>query len=149
MLQVDSVIAVTTGRVRAWQELFDWPQLAAAGLRVLSALVVALLANWALGAIIRRVERSLGQAEVLSAHEQRARTLVGLLRSIGRVVILTMHDISLKPTQRAGKISFSCENRNQVVVVPSNGVVDELDVLRGPSCDDKQGPTLIAPNAAR
>jgi hypothetical protein len=55
----------------------------------------------------------------------------------------------LSCTQRAGKISFSCENRNQVVVVPSGGVADEVHVLRGPSCDDKQGPTLIAPNAAR
>ena len=53
-------------------------------------------------------------------------------------------------TQRAGKISFSCENRNEVVVLPSNGVVDELEVVRGPSCDDaRPGPSLVAPNAAR
>ncbi|HYJ79049.1 MAG TPA: mechanosensitive ion channel domain-containing protein [Longimicrobiaceae bacterium] len=93
MLQVDSVIAVTTGRIRAWSDLFNWPALAASGLRVLGALAVAVLAFWALNAVLRRVERSIGDQEpggVLSLHEQRARTLVGLLRSIGRVVIFTI-----------------------------------------------------------
>ncbi|MBL6752194.1 MAG: hypothetical protein ISP90_16870 [Nevskia sp.] len=38
-------------------------------------------------------------------------------------------------TRRAGMVSFACENRDQVVVVPNNGVVDEVEVLRGPDCD--------------
>lgn len=54
----------------------------------------------------------------------------------------------LSCVQRAGKISFACENRNQVVVVPSGGVVDEVDVVRGPDCDRQPGPLLTPPNVA-
>lgn len=53
----------------------------------------------------------------------------------------------LSCVQRAGKVSFACENRDQVVVVPSGGVVDEVDVVRGPDCDRAPGPALTPPNA--
>jgi small-conductance mechanosensitive channel len=73
-----------------WGRLFNLPSLAATGLRVLGALFVALLAFWALKLVLRRIEKSLGEPQpgtVVSLHEQRARTLVGLLRSVGRVII--------------------------------------------------------------
>jgi hypothetical protein len=50
--------------------------------------------------------------------------------------------------RRAAKLSFACENRDEVVVVPSGGVVDEVDVVRGANCDRQPGPALIAPNAS-
>lgn len=53
----------------------------------------------------------------------------------------------LSCVQRAGKVSFACENRDQVVVVPSGGVVDEVNVVRGPDCDRQPGPALTPPNA--
>jgi hypothetical protein len=53
----------------------------------------------------------------------------------------------LSCVQRAGKVSFACENRDQVVVVPSGGVVDEVNVVRGPDCDQQPGPALTPPNA--
>jgi hypothetical protein len=52
-------------------------------------------------------------------------------------------------TKRAGKLSFACENRDEVVVLPAGGVVDEVNVVRGANCDSQPGPSLIAPNAAR
>ena len=52
----------------------------------------------------------------------------------------------LSCVQRAGKVSFACENRDQVVV-PSGGVVDEVNVVRGPDCDRAPGPALTPPNA--
>ena len=52
----------------------------------------------------------------------------------------------LSCVRRAGKISFACENRDQVVVIPSGGVVDEVDVVRGPDCDRQPGPALTPPN---
>jgi hypothetical protein len=53
----------------------------------------------------------------------------------------------LSCVQRAGKYSFACENRDQVVVVPSGGVVDEVAVVRGPDCDRTPGPSLTPLNA--
>jgi hypothetical protein len=50
--------------------------------------------------------------------------------------------------RRAGKLSFACENRDEVVVLPSGGVVDEVNVVRGANCDRQPGPSLIAPNAS-
>lgn len=51
--------------------------------------------------------------------------------------------------RRAAKLSFACENRDEVVVVPSGGVADEVEVVRGANCDAQPGPALIAPNSAR
>lgn len=58
-------------------------------LRVAGAAGVALLLWWIVRVIIRRIEKSLGEPQpgALTAQEQRTRTLIGLLRSVGRVVI--------------------------------------------------------------
>jgi hypothetical protein len=36
--------------------------------------------------------------------------------------------------RRPGRYSFNCENRDKVVLIPNAGVVDEVNVIRGPSC---------------
>ncbi|HYH78686.1 MAG TPA: mechanosensitive ion channel domain-containing protein [Longimicrobium sp.] len=61
-------------------------------LRVAGAVGVALLLWTILRLVIRRIERSLGQpqAGALTAQEQRTRTLVGLMRSVGRVIIFVI-----------------------------------------------------------
>jgi hypothetical protein len=51
--------------------------------------------------------------------------------------------------RRSSQISLTCGNRDEVVVVPSGGVADEIDVSRGADCDQQPGPSLIAPNAAK
>jgi small conductance mechanosensitive channel len=58
-------------------------------LRVGAAFAVAFLLWTVLRLILRRVEKSLGEPQkgALTAHEQRTRTLVSLMRSVGRVVI--------------------------------------------------------------
>jgi len=91
LLQRDTaLIAIPEGFRDGW-ERFNWPTLAATGLRVLGALVTAFLAYWALRLILRRIERSLGPststAGVLAPQEQRARTLLSLIRSVGIVII--------------------------------------------------------------
>ena len=50
--------------------------------------------------------------------------------------------------KRVGKLSFACENRDEVVVLPAGGVVDEVNVVRGANCDRQPGPSLVAPNAS-
>lgn len=93
MIQADSIVAVLRERVRTeWSDVFNWPELTATGLRVVAALAVGWLAFWALKLLLRRIERSIVPAEggLLSIHEQRTRTLLGLVRSIGIVVILVL-----------------------------------------------------------
>ncbi|HYW08564.1 MAG TPA: mechanosensitive ion channel family protein, partial [Longimicrobium sp.] len=85
-----TVTTIIRERARGIEEMLDWPVLAATGLRVLGALVVAVLAYTALEAILRRVDRSIAKGGSVSAQEQRARTLVSLLRSMGRVVVGVM-----------------------------------------------------------
>jgi small conductance mechanosensitive channel len=87
MLQTDTVAALLPRDRREWEDLFHWPELTATGLRVLGALVVAAIAYYALEAVLRRVERSAEKDGVVTLQEQRTRTLVSLLRSVGRVVI--------------------------------------------------------------
>lgn len=87
MLQTDTVTAVVPRFHRSWSDLFNWPDLTATALRVGGALVVAALAYYGLEAILRRVERSVEKDGVVTVQEQRTRTLVSLLRSVGRVVI--------------------------------------------------------------
>lgn len=57
----------------------------------------------------------------------------------------TGHDRSaprfLHCIKRPGTISFSCMNRDQVYVVPHNGVVDEVNVVRLPDCAAREGKT--------
>lgn len=86
MQQTDTV-ALIPRRISGWAELFNWPALTATGLRVLGALFVATLCYYGLEAILRRVERSAEKDGVITLQEQRTRTLVSLLRSVGRVVI--------------------------------------------------------------
>lgn len=43
-------------------------------------------------------------------------------------------DHFLSCVRRPGRISFACENRDEVYVIPNRGVVDEIHVTRGPSC---------------
>jgi small conductance mechanosensitive channel len=92
MIQVDSLTVVELTQLRSeWSERFNWAVLTATGLRVLSALVVALLAYSALKTILRRIERSLGTTPgVVTPQEQRTRTLLSLLRSAGLVIIGVM-----------------------------------------------------------
>jgi hypothetical protein len=90
MLQTDTVAAIQTTVIREWADLFNWPALTATGLRVAGALVVAIIANYALKAVLRSVERSSEKDGIVTAQEQRTRTLLSLLRSVGRVVIWVM-----------------------------------------------------------
>lgn len=92
-MQADSLVEVFTERVRTeWSDLFDWPQLTATGLRILAALLVGWLAYIGLRLLIRRIEKSVepGEAGLLSVQEQRAKTLVSLVRSVGIVVIVVL-----------------------------------------------------------
>ncbi|HEX2190685.1 MAG TPA: mechanosensitive ion channel domain-containing protein [Longimicrobiaceae bacterium] len=93
MIQADSLVEVLTERVRTeWSDLFNWPELTATGLRILAALLVGWLAFWALKLLLRRIERSIEPSEggLLSVQEQRTKTLLSLVRSIGIVVILVL-----------------------------------------------------------
>ena len=93
MIQVDSLALVQLGEIRSeWSERFNWAALTATGLRILSALVVAWIAYWALKLTLRRIELSLGgpTAGVVTPQEQRTRTLLSLLRSVGIVLIGVM-----------------------------------------------------------
>lgn len=93
MIQADSLVAVLKERVRTeWSDVFNWPELTATGLRIVAALVVGWLAFWALKLLLRRIERSIEPAEggLLSVQEQRTKTLLSLVRSMGIVVILVL-----------------------------------------------------------
>ena len=87
MLQTDTVTAIIPRPNREWSELFNWPELTATGLRVLGAITIAALAYWALGAILRRVERSVEKDGMITLQEQRTKTMVSLMRSVGTVLI--------------------------------------------------------------
>lgn len=93
MIQADSLLSLLGKRVRRdWSDVFNWPDLTATGLRVLGALVVGWLAYWALKLILRRIEKSIEPSEggLLTVQEQRTRTLLSLVRSIGIVVIAVL-----------------------------------------------------------
>jgi small-conductance mechanosensitive channel len=68
----------------------NWPLLINTALRILLVVALAWVAFRILGVLTRRVERavSAGDAGTISFQEQRAKTLVGLLRSVGIVFIL-------------------------------------------------------------
>lgn len=92
---VDSLRAVLREPLerRDWTDLLDLPQLAATGLRIAGAVLVAAVLYWVLKLILARVEKGIGATGTggtPTLQEQRARTLVGLLRSIGRVVIVVI-----------------------------------------------------------
>lgn len=92
MIQVDSLALVELTQFRSeWSERFNWAAVTATGLKVLGALLVAWLAYYALKLTLRRIERSLGTTPgVVTPQEQRTRTLLSLLRSVGLVIIAVM-----------------------------------------------------------
>jgi small conductance mechanosensitive channel len=97
MLQLDSLTAAiqeirAAGRERpdSLADLLRPEVLIAVGVRIASAVAVAALAYWALHIVLKRIESGLGdpgKSGALTIQEQRARTLVSLFRSIGRVII--------------------------------------------------------------
>lgn len=88
MLQTDTVTAIVPrANQQDWSALFNWPALTATGLKLLGAFTIAALAYWALGAILRRVERSVERDGMITLQEQRTKTMVSLMRSVGTVLI--------------------------------------------------------------
>jgi small conductance mechanosensitive channel len=75
-----------------WAERFNGPELAVIGGRILVGFVVAWMAYWGLVLVLRRIEQSLASSTTgtLSAQEQRTRTLISLLRSVGVVLIVVL-----------------------------------------------------------
>jgi small conductance mechanosensitive channel len=92
MIQTDSLKQVPLRFAREWEDLFNLPQLTSVGLRVLAALGVGWIAFRALKLVLRRIEAALDDPEAASlpAHVQRTRTMISLVRSVGRVVITVL-----------------------------------------------------------
>lgn len=92
MIQVDSLALVELTQLRSeWAERFNWAAITATGLRILGSLFVAWLAYYWLRVVLRRIDKSLGTTPgVLTPQEQRTRTLLSLLRSVGLVIIGVM-----------------------------------------------------------
>ncbi|MDB4947414.1 MAG: rane protein of unknown function [Gemmatimonadetes bacterium] len=92
MSRVDSLLVAKGVHLRTeWDDYFNLPELTSRGLHVLGALFVGWLAYWGLRLLLKRIERSIGEPDgTLTAHEQRARTLVGLVRSFGMVVVVVL-----------------------------------------------------------
>lgn len=100
MLQLDSLTAAiqeireaSRQRPDSFADLLRPEVLVAVGVRIASAVAVAALAYWALHLVLKRIEGGLGDpgtSGALTLQEQRARTLVSLFRSIGRVIIGVM-----------------------------------------------------------
>ncbi|HEV3048976.1 MAG TPA: mechanosensitive ion channel domain-containing protein [Longimicrobium sp.] len=74
------------------RDRLDSDVLAVTGGRILGAIVVAWLSYWALILVLRRIEQQLqaSASGTLSAQEQRTRTLLSLLRSVGVVLIFVV-----------------------------------------------------------
>lgn len=90
MIQADSL---SLQHIRnEWAERFNGPELAATGGRILVGFVVAWMAYWGLVLVLRRIEQSLATSSTgtISAQEQRTRTLISLLRSVGVVLIVVL-----------------------------------------------------------
>jgi small-conductance mechanosensitive channel len=92
--RVDSLVAAVqaAGKEKpdSLSDLLRWEVLLAVGLKVASAVLVAMLAYTVLSIVLRRIEKRLGDpggAGAVTLQEQRARTLISLFRSIGRVII--------------------------------------------------------------
>ena len=96
MIQADSILAALREAARREPErprdLLQPEVLLGSALRIAGAVAVAVVLWWALRMVVRRIEKSLGQPQPgsLTVSEQRTRTLVGLLRSMGRVVIFVV-----------------------------------------------------------
>jgi small-conductance mechanosensitive channel len=72
-------------RETGWEEMFDLSNLVQVGGKILIVLVLSWLSFRVLLLLLRRVERAVERADTttISLHEQRVRTLSGLLRSVG------------------------------------------------------------------
>src|SRR4051812_9262640 len=98
MLQrnVDSLVTALREAARREPEhprdLLQPEVLLGSALRVAGAVLIALVLWWVLRIVLRRIERKLGtpQPGALTVSEQRTRTLVSLLRSVGRVIIFVI-----------------------------------------------------------
>jgi small conductance mechanosensitive channel len=97
MLQnVDSLVTVLREAARREparpQDLLQPDVLLGSALRIAGAVAIALILWWVLRLVIRRIEKSLGQPQpgALTVSEQRTRTLVSLLRSVGRAIIFVI-----------------------------------------------------------
>ncbi|MFL5385672.1 MAG: mechanosensitive ion channel family protein [Longimicrobiaceae bacterium] len=96
MLQADSLLAALREAARREPErprdLLQPEVLLGSALRVAGAVAVAVVLWWMLRVVIRRIERSLGQPQpgALTVSEQRTRTLISLLRSVGWVIIFVV-----------------------------------------------------------
>lgn len=75
-----------------WTPDIAWPQVTETLLRVVAVMVLAWVALGVLRLITRRIEAAIGHgdASTMTAHEQRTKTLVGLVRSIGLVLIAVL-----------------------------------------------------------
>ncbi|WP_420125414.1 mechanosensitive ion channel family protein [Longimicrobium sp.] len=90
MIQADSL---SLQQIRnEWAERFNGPELAVTGGRILVGFVVAWMAYWGLILVLRRIEASLASSSsgTITAQEQRTRTLISLLRSVGVVLIVVL-----------------------------------------------------------
>lgn len=112
---------------RDLSDLFNPAELSVVGGRVLAALVVGWVAYSVLKLVLRRIEASLGEPDPasISLHEQRARTLVSLVRSVGIVIItiivllmvLSALGVDLKPLLAgAGVIGLAISFGSQSLV---------------------------------
>ena len=72
-------------RETGWEEMFDLSNLVQVGGKILIVLILSWLSFRVLLLLLRRVERAVERADTttISLHEQRVRTLSGLLRSVG------------------------------------------------------------------
>ncbi len=67
----------------------NWPAIAGTALQLLLVLLLAWIALWVLGVLTRRLEKAMSSGEpgTLPLQTQRARTIIGLVRSVGIVFI--------------------------------------------------------------
>lgn len=75
-----------------WGSIINWGYWAGKALQILLIIALAWAAYRALGAMLRRLERSAAAADpsTITLQEQRVATLLGLVRSVGLVVIVVI-----------------------------------------------------------
>lgn len=79
------IAAIAQLRESGWRDIVDVPALVGVAWQILLIVVISWVAYRALMLLLRRVEYSVERADTttISLHEQRVRTLSGLLRSVG------------------------------------------------------------------
>lgn len=87
-MQTDSIPDLR-GLAVDWWALFPWATIVGRGSQILLFLGLAWISYRILGLVLRRIERSAAAADpsTVSVHEQRVATLLGLVRSVGIVII--------------------------------------------------------------